>query len=217
MLPWSADHVRSVPRSAPATAFAFVLLSLPVLGTSIGVASPVRGATHAVEIGDGFFSPASLTVSVGDTVTWTNADDSPHTVTGSGFDSDNLDSGGTFSFTFTEAGTVSYACQYHDEMVATITVVAASSGSGQQAPAAATPAPSGGDAPAATAAPPASHGAAHGGAQPDTAVALSEPLAIGAWIAPLLIGLGLLAFAVGVVPQRSAPTAVRRSSAGWRR
>jgi len=216
MLPWSVDHVRSARRSATATAFAFVLLSLPVIGTSIGVASPVRGATHAVEIGDGFFSPASLTVSVGDTVTWTNVDDSPHTVTADAFDSDNLDSGGTYSFTFTETGAFGYVCNYHDEMVGTITVVAASSGTGQQAPAAGTPAPSVQAAPAAAAAV-AQPAAGNDGAQPDTALTAPEPLTVAAWIAPLLIGLGLLALAVGVVPQRRAATAARRASGGWRR
>ena len=68
-----------------------------------------RSATHAIEIGDGFFSPAALTVSVGDTVTWRNVDDSPHTVTASGaFDSGNLNGGQTFSHTFDEAGTFTY-------------------------------------------------------------------------------------------------------------
>src|SRR5918992_217092 len=102
----------------------------PSIRPPSGLTSPVRAAAHAVEIGDGFFSPASLTVSVGDTITWTNGDDSPHTVTGSAFDSGNLDAGQTFSFTFEEAGTFAYACQYHDEMVGTITVVAGSAGSG---------------------------------------------------------------------------------------
>jgi plastocyanin len=68
---------------------------LPLVGTSTGLTSSVRGATHAVEIGDGFFSPASLTVAVGDTITWMNGDDSPHTVTGGAFDSGNLDAGGS--------------------------------------------------------------------------------------------------------------------------
>ena len=224
MLPWSVDHVRSARRSAAATAVIFALLCLPLVGASTGLTSPVRGASHAVEIGDGFFSPASMTVAVGDTITWTNGDDSPHTVTGGAFDSGNLDAGQTFSFTFEEPGTFAYACQYHDEMVGTITVVGASSGAGQQAPAAATPAPSAAAAPAAPAsvAPAATDGGAgHGGGQPDTA--LLTPGQVGrmaAWIAPLLIGLGLLAFAVGVVPQRGSRIEVRhgrRSSGGWRR
>ena len=228
MLPWSVDHVRSARHSAAATAVAFVLLCLPFVGPSTGLTSPVRGATHAVQIGDGFFSPASLTVAVGDTITWTNGDDSPHTVTGAAFDSGNLEGGQTFSFTFQESGTFTYACQYHDEMVGTITVVAGAGGSGQQAPAAATPAPSAAAAPAAPApdapapdAPTASHAAGHGAGQPDTALLTPGSVArMASWIAPLLIGVGLLAFAIGVVPQRGSRVEVRhgrRSAGGWRR
>ena len=224
MLPWSVDHARSGRRSAAATAVAFVLFCLPLVGSSTGLTSPVRGATHAVEIGDGFFSPASLTVAVGDTITWTNGDDSPHTVTGSAFDSGNLDAGQTFSFTFTDPGTFTYACQYHDEMAGTITVGGASAGAGQQAPAAATPAPTAAAAPAAPApdAPAAGDPATgHSGGQPDTALLAPDSVGrMAAWIAPLLIGLGLLAFTVGVLPQRGSRAEVRagrHSAGGWRR
>jgi hypothetical protein len=59
-------------------------------------------------------------------VTWTNNDDSPHTVTAANgpFDSGNVDPGGTFTFTFTQAGTYGYVCRYHGEMQATIIVTA---------------------------------------------------------------------------------------------
>lgn len=216
MLPWSRVHLGSVRRLTTASAIALVLLGLPSAAPSLTGPSAARGATHAIEIGDGSFSPASLTVTVGDTVTWTNVDDSPHTATASGaFDSGNLDGGQTFSHTFDEIGTFTYVCLYHDEMVATITVVAAS-GSGQ-APAAATPAASQAAAPAA---PTASHGSgAHAG--PDTALPVSASLT-AAWIAPLLIGLGLLAFGVGLLPvgaeaARAGSPERRRPGSGWRR
>jgi plastocyanin len=222
MLPWSVDHVRFVRRlaTAMATALVLVLLGLPMAVPSLIGPSAVRGATHAIEIGDGSFSPASLTVTVGDTVTWTNADDSPHTVTASGgaFDSGNLDAGGTFSHTFDEAGSFTYVCLYHDEMVATITVVAPSSGSGQ-APADATPAASPAGAPAVAAS--AHGGEAHAG-QPDTALPVSASLS-AVWIAPLLIGLGLFALGIGLVPVPASNTSSpaspmsRRPESGWRR
>jgi plastocyanin len=221
MLPCSVDHAPFIRRlaTAMATALVVVLFGLPMAVPSPIGPSVARGATHAIEIGDGFFSPASLTVAVGDTVTWTNADDSPHTVTASGgaFDSGNLDGGQTFSHTFEEAGTFTYVCLYHDEMVATITVVAAS-GSGQE-PAAATPPAS----PAvASAVPAASHGSAAHAGQPDTALPVSASLS-AAWIAPLLIGLGLFALGIGMVPVRASQTPrpaapmSRRSDSGWRR
>ena len=71
-----------------------------------------------------FRSPASLDIAVGTTVTWTNNDGAPHTVTADdgSFDSGNLDQGATFSFTFETAGTFSYICKIHPSMTAVITV-----------------------------------------------------------------------------------------------
>jgi plastocyanin len=78
------------------------------------------------------FQPAQLQVVAGTTVTWTNQDSVPHTVTAgtrnspSGlFDSGNVDPGGTFSFTFTDPGTYDYFCSIHPNMDGTITVTAA--------------------------------------------------------------------------------------------
>ena len=55
----------------------------------------------------------------------------------------------------------------------------------------------------------------HDGSQPDTA--LEAPISL-AWLAPLLIGLGLVAFAFGLIPP--APEAVRTAAhpaSAWRR
>lgn len=62
------------------------------------------------------FNPATITVQKGTTVTWTQMDSAPHTVTGNGFDSANLNKGQTFSWTFNETGTFSYKCSYHPAM-----------------------------------------------------------------------------------------------------
>lgn len=70
------------------------------------------------------FSPASLTVAVGTTVTWQNTTSAPHTVSsddGKTFDG-MLNTGGTFSFTFTKAGTYAYHCNIHPYMKAMIIV-----------------------------------------------------------------------------------------------
>jgi plastocyanin len=85
------------------------------------------GATaggEPVEIVDFAFGPAELTVPVGTTVTWTNQDSAPHTATGDdgSFDSGRLDQGQSFSFTFEAAGSFPYHCDFHPNMVATITV-----------------------------------------------------------------------------------------------
>ena len=80
----------------------------------------------AVDIKNYAFSPASLTVSVGNTVTWTNEDTAPHTVTVTDgpekFASPTLQQGQTFSYTFTKAGTYSYYCAVHPDMKASVTV-----------------------------------------------------------------------------------------------
>ena len=55
--------------------------------------------------------PPTITIDVGDSVTWTNNDDVDHTATGSGFDTSTITSGGgTAKVTFDTAGTFAYAC-----------------------------------------------------------------------------------------------------------
>ena len=81
---------------------------------------------HDVSITDDKdFLPEDLTINVGDTVVWTNNDDSPHTVTADDdeFNSGNLAEGATWSYTFTEAGTYDYRCNYHSSMTGSVTVV----------------------------------------------------------------------------------------------
>ncbi len=76
------------------------------------------------------FSPASITVTVGTKITWTNKDSFAHTVTSGTpgnqttyFDSGNIPAGSTFSFTFDSAGTFKYFCKIHPTvMQATVTV-----------------------------------------------------------------------------------------------
>jgi len=82
---------------------------------------------HEISITDDMkFNPEDLTINVGDTVTWTNDDGGAHTATSTdgpaSFDSGNIATGATWSFTFTEAGTYDYKCDYHSSMTATITV-----------------------------------------------------------------------------------------------
>jgi plastocyanin len=69
------------------------------------------------------FSPAELKVKVGDTVTWTNHDDIPHTVVSAGkFRSKTMDTDNEFSFTFTSAGDYKYFCSLHPHMTGMIKV-----------------------------------------------------------------------------------------------
>jgi plastocyanin len=72
------------------------------------------------------YEPATVTVKVGanNTVTWTNNDGSPHTVTARdrSFDSKNMNAGDVFTFTFTKSGTFEYFCLYHPWMKGTVVV-----------------------------------------------------------------------------------------------
>jgi plastocyanin len=69
------------------------------------------------------FSPAEVKVKVGDTVTWTNHDDIPHTAVSAGkFRSKTMDTDDTFSFTFTSAGDYKYFCSLHPHMTGMIKV-----------------------------------------------------------------------------------------------
>jgi len=95
--------------------------------TSSASAAPAASATPvAIAIKDFAFVPASVSIPVEGSVTWKNLDQASHTATDSGvFDSGNLDTGQSFTFTFKKAGTYHYVCSYHPSMVATIVVGAA--------------------------------------------------------------------------------------------
>ena len=80
-----------------------------------------------VTIADSTFSPSKVEVQAGTTVTWTNNDALPHTVTStvtddvdsatSGlFDSGTLQTGESFSYTFKKAGDYPYECTIHASM-----------------------------------------------------------------------------------------------------
>jgi len=95
------------------------------------VASPPAEAV-AIDIVDFEFAPLSLTIPVDTTVVWTDAGQSPHTVTAAdeSFGSDILEPAGTFAHTFDTPGTFAYACRLHPEMQAVIVVEGTASGSG---------------------------------------------------------------------------------------
>lgn len=74
------------------------------------------------------FNPSTITITAGTTVKWTNKDGIAHTVTSSTgvFNSGSVAPDGTFSFTFTAAGTYPYFCTFHPNMTGTVKVNAGS-------------------------------------------------------------------------------------------
>jgi plastocyanin len=111
----------AVRRAAVAWAVASIaacaLLALPLVAFA---------ATSPVTIQGSAFNPTTTTVHVGDTVTWTNRDAIGHTSTSdtAKWDSPVLPNGGSFSFTFTVAGTFTYHCSIHTFMKGSIVVQA---------------------------------------------------------------------------------------------
>jgi plastocyanin len=101
--------------------------------------APAKGAPRAqaaasasVTIKDFDFTPPTVTVNVGDTVSWTNQGPTAHSATASGgaFDTGIFAAGQTRSATFDTAGTFAYICTPHPFMKGTVIVQAASTGGG---------------------------------------------------------------------------------------
>jgi plastocyanin len=81
-------------------------------------------AAGQVAIADFYFQPQSLAIAPGTTVTWVNHGPSQHTTTADNgaWNSGALNSGGTYAVLFNTAGTYTYHCAIHPQMVATIVV-----------------------------------------------------------------------------------------------
>ena len=103
------------------TASALTAGTLAVGSTSTAIAAaPIA----TVKIANFTFQAPVVTVKPGTTVTWTNDDDIPHTVTANSgaFKSKVLDSGERFSFTFAKAGEYAYFCSIHPHMTGKVIV-----------------------------------------------------------------------------------------------
>ncbi len=116
-----------------------------IAGLGILVATPALAAGKTVEVSmknnpKGVFVPATVNISVGDTVNWTNPGVITHTVTFdpaqaatasnvalpagvAPFGSENMEEDATFSHTFTVKGTYKYICKMHEAMGMVGTVI----------------------------------------------------------------------------------------------
>ncbi|MCA1844621.1 MAG: cupredoxin domain-containing protein [Actinobacteria bacterium] len=102
------------------TKFTIALLAIFGVGvtavsvTSHAPAGAAAAAGKTIDIKDFQYNPADLAVKVGDTVTVTNADDAPHTVTANDGSFDvNVPAHGSATLTVPKAGEHPYACTYH--------------------------------------------------------------------------------------------------------
>jgi plastocyanin len=108
---------------------AAAMISLLLTGAAQGPAAgeavvPAAANAAAVKIDNFNFTPPTLVVAPGTTVTWTNDDDSPHSVREKDgkFKSAALDTDETFSQTFSTPGQYEYICSIHPRMVGKIVV-----------------------------------------------------------------------------------------------
>jgi plastocyanin len=107
-------------------------LQTALLGIALTVGAraagpPLLPAVATIHIKDFKYNPPTLAVHVGDRVTFVNDDDEAHTVTATdkSFDSEGLDTAGTWQHVFTKPGTYRYFCELHPYMKATIIVLPA--------------------------------------------------------------------------------------------
>ena len=99
--------------------------STPAAKPKPAPASKPAAREVSVQMVDNAFDAKDITVKVGDTITWENAGQLPHTATatdGADFDSGAVQPGDSYEWTAKKAGAVSYVCTFHPGMEGTITV-----------------------------------------------------------------------------------------------
>ena len=119
--------------------YEYMCLVHPWMISSIIVEEPQEPVTTTVsiakgagiqQIGQTYYDPQDITVSVGTTVKWINNDETIHTVTSGTveggptgiFDSSIIDAGNSYEFTFDSSGTFDYYCIVHPWMMGSVTV-----------------------------------------------------------------------------------------------
>ena len=106
---------------------AFAMHHMQTVTNAPGSATP-----GCEETAEGCFIPSPVTIPVGGTVTWDNSDTAAHTATAGSatdgpsgvWDSSLIMAGGSFSFTFEEAGSYDYFCMVHPWMAGLVIVEA---------------------------------------------------------------------------------------------
>lgn len=102
-----------------------VVIAVLFMSAVVTAQTPVSaGSGSTVTIDNFVFSPMTIEIQRGATVTWVNKDDIPHVVasTTGQFKSKAIDTDGTFVYTFAEPGTYEYYCSVHPKMVGKIVV-----------------------------------------------------------------------------------------------
>jgi len=100
------------------------VIALASLAGAVAACSRPARRAHPVAIRNFMFEPAELSVGVGDTVAWSNADFVPHTATArdTAWDSKAIDANATWRFVASAPGRHEYYCVFHPTMKGTIIV-----------------------------------------------------------------------------------------------
>jgi plastocyanin len=104
-----------------------LIIAAAIVAAAIGFAqdgAAQAAQTISISAQNFMFSPATITVKAGATVTWVNHDEEPHTIFNDAglFRSSALDTNESFSYTFDKPGTYRYICTIHPRMTGTIIV-----------------------------------------------------------------------------------------------
>ena len=117
-----AGDPKKVARSRWAIAAVLVVPVVLLSACDSDDSTASRGAdTSTIAVRDYGFEPGTISVGVGDTVTWVWEGDARHNVVGEGFESEDQSSG-SFRHAFDEPGTYQYACTLHPGMQGDVVV-----------------------------------------------------------------------------------------------
>jgi plastocyanin len=126
-------------------------IAVIVLSGGAWLAGPALGTSQSVVIQDFSYQPQSVTINIGESVTWINHDPVGHTATSDtgAFDTGVIAPSGNKTISFAIAGTYAYHCSIHPTLKGTVTVVGPTPTPGPSTPAP-SPAPSSAGTPAAS-------------------------------------------------------------------
>ena len=117
--PTNLDRESPPAQSSPQTVQTSAASESAARSTAVDANAPV--VVH-VAMKNMKFSPATIEIKKGDTVEWKNDDITPHTATSPTFDSGSIDPDKSWRHTFSDAGSFPYACTFHPDMKAAVTV-----------------------------------------------------------------------------------------------
>jgi plastocyanin len=108
----------TVTQTVPTATVTETASTITETATPVSTPAPI-----SVQIKGFAYNPATIIVPIGTTETWVQMDSGvQHTVTGTGFDSGILNAGDTFKWTFKKAGTFTYSCTNHPNMIGVVVV-----------------------------------------------------------------------------------------------